>query len=157
LETNAVYSALVKPACLYSKTSSFDKSEPLQITGWGRISANTQEKSNWLLKASLSEVPYNECKELYGRVTLTQLPDNLLPSQLCATRVEGEKVFDACQGDSGGPIQSKITVNQEYVYFIVGITSFGAACGSNLPGVYTRVAEYLDWIEPIVWPTAVSL
>lgn len=35
---------------------------------------------------------------------------------------------------------------------VVGITSFGKWCGEkNLPGVYTRVAPYVPWIESIVW------
>lgn len=67
-------------------------------SGWGRISANTQEKSSWLQKANLSEVALTECREIYNGIRLTQLPDSLLQSQLCASRIEGEKVFDACQG-----------------------------------------------------------
>lgn len=49
-------------------------------------------------------------------------------------------------------------INQERsssikVYDVVGVTSFGKACGlSNSPGVYTRVYNYLSWIESIVWP-----
>lgn len=34
---------------------------------------------------------------------------------------------------------------------IAGITSFGIGCGIGIPGVYTRVSAYLDWIEDIVW------
>lgn len=36
---------------------------------------------------------------------------------------------------------------------IIGITSFGKACGiANVPGVYTRVSNFVPWIEKIVWP-----
>lgn len=41
------------------------------------------------------------------------------------------------------------------MYTIIGLTSFGSAsCGGQIgvPGVYTRVYGYLDWIEGIVWP-----
>lgn len=67
---------------------------------------------------------------------------------MCASNiVEGS---DACQGDSGGPLFS---VNQDSgVSTIVGIVSFGISCGTELPGVYTRVASFVDWIEAIVWP-----
>ena len=45
---------------------------------------------------------------------------------------------DACNGDSGGPLvcNGKLT----------GITSFGNGCG-NVPGVYTRVSNYVEWIQ----------
>ena len=34
-------------------------------------------------------------------------------------------------------------------YILVGITSFGHGCG-NTPGVYTEVADYIDWINQII-------
>lgn len=60
---------------------------------------------------------------------------------------------DSCEGDSGGPLQyfpptSKIAT-------VVGIVSFGISCGTILPSIYTRVAYYVDWIEPYVWPNGV--
>lgn len=58
-----------------------------------------------------------------------------------------------CQGDSGGPLQ----VYHPYrkcMYTVAGITSFAKQCGDlNAPGVYTRVYNFLDWIENIVWPS----
>jgi secreted trypsin-like serine protease len=33
-------------------------------------------------------------------------------------------------------------------WYIEGIVSFGAKCGSQgWPGIYTRVAEYVEWIR----------
>lgn len=38
----------------------------------------------------------------------------------------------------------------ELVPYIVGITSFGLACGLGSPGVYTKAASFAPWIESIV-------
>jgi len=33
-------------------------------------------------------------------------------------------------------------------YKLVGVISWGLGCGkANMPGVFTRVQHYLDWIE----------
>lgn len=56
------------------------------------------------------------------------------------------------QGDSGGPLQV-YHPSHFCMYTIVGVTSFGKACGLvDSPGVYTRVFAYLPWIEQTVWP-----
>lgn len=69
-------------------------------------------------------------------------------SQLCAGNVAGG--YDTCQGDSGGPLQITDQGNH-CVFYVFGITSIGQGCGAELPAIYTRVASYLSWIEPIVW------
>lgn len=74
--------------------------------------------------------------------------DRLTDNMICAGTTSG--VRDACNGDSGGPlfIEKPDGVEQ------VGVVSWGegpmdadAACGhENAYGVYTRVANYKDWI-----------
>ncbi|PWS22483.1 hypothetical protein DKP78_18150, partial [Enterococcus faecium] len=59
----------------------------------------------------------------------------------CAGFPEGRK--DTCQGDSGGAYVLK----DDGRYWAAGIVSWGINCGqAGTYGVYTRVAQYLDWI-----------
>jgi len=61
------------------------------------------------------------------------------PSMICAGNV-AEGGVDACQGDSGGPL----VANDQ----LIGIVSWGVGCARpKLPGVYTEVAYYSDWIK----------
>lgn len=55
---------------------------------------------------------------------------------------------DSCQGDSGGPL---FMPNDAGDLRQVGIVSWGNGCARrNFPGVYTRVANYYDWINDVV-------
>lgn len=62
--------------------------------------------------------------------------------QICAGGVFAE---DACRGDSGGPLMLR---RPDGVWETVAVVSFGYGCGRDgWPGVYTSVANYIDWIE----------
>lgn len=107
-------------------------------------------RSEALLKAYVNTVPLEECNQTLIQNNLADLPSlrGLSRSQMCASNLaEGS---DACQGDSGGPIFQ----HHQHSGFsvLIGIVSFGVSCGTELPGVYTRIAFYADWIESIVWP-----
>ena len=66
--------------------------------------------------------------------------DELTRNMICAG---GGKV-DSCQGDSGG----SLVVNVNDKITLAGVTSWGYGCGvTGSPGVYTKVANYIDWIE----------
>lgn len=43
--------------------------------------------------------------------------------------------------------------NSPDVWYAEGIVSFGAECGTRgVPGVYTRIADYVDWITQTIRP-----
>jgi len=74
--------------------------------------------------------------------------DPLTANMLCAGTTTG--VRDACNGDSGGPLFTM----KDGKPMQVGVVSWGegpmdggAACGhANAYGVYTRLANYKDWV-----------
>lgn len=67
---------------------------------------------------------------------------------LCYIDLNKTRQSDACQGDSGGPLLMRVNKTSTTV---IGITSFGHGCGGFIPGVYTAVSPFLDWIESLVW------
>lgn len=121
-----------------------------------------------MLKAYLTVIPNGECGLHYR--TEESLPHGITETQICAK--DPENLRDTCQvsnkyikkneimnkqyrlqGDSGGPLI--LHSNDQYGIkrsYAIGITSFGKPCGFNVPAVYTRVSEYIEWIEKIVWP-----
>lgn len=134
-------SRTVYPACLYTSP---DDPISLIITGWGNT-VNTQRnvRPAVLQQARIAPVEVAECNSTFARVDKVS-PKVIMHTQICAISES-----DACEGDSGGPLQ---VVRKDGAYGIVGIVSFGIGCGTKIPGVYTRVYTFLDWIEQKVWP-----
>ena len=48
-------------------------------------------------------------------------------------------------GDSGGPL----TVAED-LQTLIGVVSGGVGCGDGIPGWYTKVSYYIDWIRCII-------
>ena len=54
--------------------------------------------------------------------------------------------IDTCNGDSGGAFISRRGPSGSW--YQLGIVSYGSSkCGHGIPGVYTKVSRYMDWIE----------
>lgn len=59
------------------------------------------------------------------------------------------------QGDSGGPLNCQ----RDGLWDVDGIVSFGSGLSCNMakkPTVFTRVAAYIDWINEVGVPSALT-
>ena len=108
------------------------------VTGWGNTINTGFDRV--LKQAQLPIIDRQQCREWLDYLDVT---DNMV----CAGYELGG--HDTCQGDSGGPMFLK----KNNRWTLVGITSSGSRyCGMcpKQPGVYTRVASYLDWIRQTI-------
>ena len=131
-----------RPACLNSKTSIGNKW--VIATGWGNTDF-FEDSSDILLEVNLELFGFDECYPKYE--SNRYLPIGLIEDQhLCAG--SRHELKDVCEGDSGGPLQ--VSHSSYCIHTVLGVTSFGKGCGI-VPGVYTRVSSYIDWIEGIAF------
>lgn len=132
----------ISPACLPDKYTDYTKSR-CWTTGWGKDAFGDQGKyQNILKEVEVPVLSHHHC-ESQLRQTRLGYGYKLNPGFICAGGEDGK---DACKGDGGGPL----VCERNGVWNVVGVVSWGIGCGQvNVPGVYVRVANYLDWIHQI--------
>lgn len=140
LNSSVTFEKHVKPICLPVTDELKQQAESLSnyfVTGWG--TTENGSSSDVLLQANVPIQPRSACSRAYRR----DVPE----TQLC---VGGGDLQDSCKGDSGGPLQAPALYLDEYKLRMVefGIVSMGVtSCGQiSLPGLYTNVAQYVQWI-----------
>ncbi|KAH8371182.1 hypothetical protein KR093_006408 [Drosophila rubida] len=136
LPQDVQFTSRIRPATLPSRHR-LDQftGNSVVASGWGATVEMTS--SDAMQYTELKVISNADCAEEYDVVTA---------GVLCAKGLKDETV---CTGDSGGPLVLKGT------QMLVGITSFGPADGeagggcdrTSVPGGFTRVTYYLDWIE----------
>ncbi|KAG8241718.1 serine-type endopeptidase activity protein [Homalodisca vitripennis] len=147
LKRNVDFTEYIRPICLQTEHQ-FPKTYAI-ATGWGRTEWGGRG-SDVLQKVNLTITPRKECSDAFRTAIGEKLRNGIQDaSQMCAGDVANGR--DTCQGDSGGPLQLRLK-DPYCMYSQIGITSFGAKCAGNKPGVYTRVSNFVPWIESIVWP-----
>ncbi|XP_060515950.1 serine protease snake-like [Cylas formicarius] len=138
------FTKYIRPACLYTKIDVGQNS--LIATGWGKTDF-AADNSDKLLKVTLRLYSNDECIRTYR--TNKYIPLGIQSNMLCAGDLRGGR--DTCQGDSGGPLLITQKENQ-CKFYVIGVTSFGKSCGQvQTPAVYTKVSEYVQWIEDQIW------
>ncbi|KAM4836881.1 serine protease-like protein 51 [Thomomys bottae] len=138
LLTSPLYLGITRiPICL-TEVTDMKKWSSCWVAGWG-VTNSVKPTSPKLQKVNLQLVEWEECYHILPLVTR---------NMLCAGSPEVGK--DSCQGDSGGPLVCHKKKNRARWYQI-GIVSWGLLdCGrKNIPGVYTKVSNYLLWINQV--------
>ena len=132
------------------------------MAGWGQTSRNKEGVAERKLQfAYLSTYSVEECQAKYDKLLAGRAKVEISQDMLCA----GNKMADSCAGetagmiatcyvllllagDSGGPM---LTLDQAFRWTVSGVVSFGpSSCGNIVPGVYTRVDRYTDWIYRVI-------
>ncbi|XP_066993441.2 trypsin-1 [Anabrus simplex] len=153
LEGDVDWSSAVGPACLPSAPNSRNYSSfsdrMATAAGWGwmaETSANGR-RADVLQKVTVQVVDNNKCRDWYKS---QQKKVKILDSQMCAGYEEGGR--DSCWADSGGPLM----IGENDQMTVVGVISTGIGCGRyRLPGIYTRLSEYVPWIQSILQSTVI--
>lgn len=92
----------------------------------------------------------NDIREAYMPITReaairVQYGNSYNPVTMIGAAYQGDGL-DTCQGDSGGPLSCSHHGNSDMSKLTqVGIVSWGYGCGGI--GIYTRVSNYIGWIE----------
>lgn len=129
------YSRIIRPVCLPRPGFNYTGSQ-VSVVGWGRT-AEDGPAADLLQQVRVPVLSNSACRELSYR------PEEITDNMMCAGFSNGK--IDACQGDSGGPV---LLSSKNGKIELIGIVSWGQGCGrAGLPGVYTRVANYLNWLE----------
>lgn len=99
------------------------------VGGWG-LDGHHPTKSLNLAPMALQKDSFRECKQ------------QMSAGKMC---VIGKDFGGPCPGDSGSPL---VIYNKGLGPQLIGLVSNGAeSCKAGLPGIFTRVSHYYDWIH----------
>jgi len=114
----------------------------VDVAGWGATTITGRKPANVLQFLNVNVTDSASCKDIYA-----ERGGVLTEKQICAGGQEGK---DSCVGDSGSGLMRSLPdrARSSDRWDLIGVVSFGPRlCGTKgVPGVYTRVNSYLDWI-----------
>lgn len=112
----------------------------------GQIIRNSQLYPTTLRYTTLK---LSHCLSSQSAYKQEQITENMF----CAEMPTQENPTDTCFGDSGAGLTIQNGLEKPY---LLGIASWGVGCAKQgYAGVYTRVANYTDWIDSYISPPKV--
>ncbi|CAB4055009.1 unnamed protein product [Lepeophtheirus salmonis] len=135
LRSRPKISMAIQTICLPSNLEEKYEERIAFVSGWGKTNTSVNNTvSNILRKAALTVLKnsHKYCKSATLKSTRS--------SKICGYGWDR----DSCYGDSGGPL----ILNENGRCTLIGLVSYGFGCAKKfLPGVYTRITSYMEWIR----------
>ncbi|XP_075559203.1 phenoloxidase-activating factor 2-like isoform X2 [Dermacentor variabilis] len=132
----------ISPICLPKLEDAFEGSSCV-VTGWGKDAYRTGKFANIMKEVTVPVIDNPTCQNLLRQTRLGRY-FRLHEGFICAGTEDG---VDSCKGDGGGPLSCYAADGR---YHLAGLVAWGIDCGTpDVPGVYMRVAKYLDWISEV--------
>ncbi|KAF5306620.1 hypothetical protein FQA39_LY08809 [Lamprigera yunnana] len=139
LNRSIVYTDYIRPICLPFPGTKFAQiGNKMLTTGFGRTGTN---KDNTTIKKKIPAVLVSNsvCAKQYSDFLNSNR--NVTDNIMCATDTTTER---SCEGDSGAPLM----FSHRTQWHIEGVAVWSVAvCELYYPSAYTKVVNYLDWIE----------
>ncbi|KAJ8703801.1 hypothetical protein PYW07_013095 [Mythimna separata] len=144
-DTPIIFDKNVLPACLHVEAAEVDTAIS---TTWRNLTSKPRgDLADTIQTINLEKSSNEECKAAYEPLRNWKHGVDF-NTQMC---YGSKSKSDYCKGFSGEPLLVE-TQFSRCIYTIIGVTSFSRCSGSDIPGIFTRVAHYKPWIESVVWP-----
>ncbi|CAH1643992.1 unnamed protein product [Spodoptera littoralis] len=144
-ETEIMFDSKILPACLDVDIHNKKEAEAAGLRS--HVIDNKLLERSKMQPISLKELDTIDCLLAYKRANnLMHGFDSKL--QMCYGRQNASE--ETCKRFSGSPLQID---HYRCQYTVIGVTAHTGTCGRpDVPEFFTKIRNYVPWIESIVWP-----